>query len=151
VTAKAASGHAFFETSKQGREFTFKDTFEIPIWDIYTVSSRTLRGTDEHGSPTAEIGVDITNLGKTPTPGPVAAQFSVHNDKDASALAIWQAETFGPVSDQTTLLGEEKIIDEILADDIIVKTSLHLRCPDGKPGDLHDGDTSNNRRDLVAS
>lgn len=150
ITSRVRSGHTLFKTNSQGWDSPHQESVVIPMWDIYPHSSATIRGTDESGQQTAETKLTITNLGSSATPGSITANFSIHNSEDESSVALWSGETFTSLGPDAfdDILGDEQVVDEPLVEDIIVKASLHLRCPSGQVGSLADGDTSNNRRVL---
>lgn len=169
VTASAGPVVNALRTGNKGQKDPYIESVNIPIWDITPAYSKTLRDRADDDKPAATISVFVENLGPTPTPGPLYGNVNLHNDENERPIAGWSVQTLSSLDQlpkdfeskseyqqqqmrrEGQLLGDKKKLDEELSDSPIVKASVLLLCPNGKTGQLADGDSSNNDRVLKDS
>lgn len=147
VTVKGSiAGAAFL---KIGDAAPYETEIDIPLWDIYTFSHQVLAGKDQKDGKTyLGAKATVTNLGKTPTPGPVDASFIIQEVGTKRKIASWSNKTDSPVSGNTDLYAKIPF-SGTLPPQIEVYSSIIPLCPDGNAGNLADGNTANNIRTLV--
>ncbi len=139
------SMHAFLEHTP-GTEY--QTEIDIPVWDIYTVSHQAVGSKDQDDGRYYIITKGtVTNLGKSPTPGPVEASFIVQDADTGRHIIGWTGKTSGPVSGNVDIY--EKTLSNLeLPKKIKVQSTVIPLCPDGTAGNLADGDAKNNAREL---
>jgi hypothetical protein len=147
---KVANGKARSEPYDSG-------LLEIPLWDIYTEANLAIAGTIEDETvkdkktkvrPAVLTRTDITNRGKTATPGPIRGSFEIRY-ADGTPGVSWSGKTNNPIAPS----GVESVVEKTPVDTPLkpgydVKTQILLLCPNGKDGDLSDGNRQNNMRTL---
>ncbi len=120
----------------------------MPQWDIYVFSHQAL-GAKDPDTGKYYIGTigTVTNLGKSPTPGPLQASFILQDTETGRHISGWTGTTEGPVSGNTQLFAKTPS-DILLPKHVKVQASVIPLCPDGTVGNLADGNAANNSREL---
>jgi hypothetical protein len=146
---KVAKGQSRSEAYDSG-------ALEIPIWDIYTEANMAVASTIEDETATGKkpkdavlTKTDITNRGKTETPGPIRGSFEIRYNDGVTPRVSWSGTTQHAIPPA----GGEAIVaktpvDSKLKPDYAVTTSITLLCPNGEESDLSDGNRMNNMRTL---
>jgi hypothetical protein len=138
---KVANGKSRSESYNSG-------AIEIPIWDLYTVSSATLQGTTEKGENTIDTKTTIINRGKSPTPGPVVGSLAVEYE-DKAPTVPFNIKSPGPLgAGESTEIYVRTPAKGLLHKPFKVYSSLQAHCPNGEYGDLADGNRADNSRRL---
>ena len=127
--------------------YKYQTEVEVPIWDIYTESHQALVAKDEDGKSYLGAIATVTNKGTSPTPGPVQGSFVIYDAETGRYLTGWNNKTDSAVSGSTQIFSKTPY-DGKLPPKIKVSSSIILLCPQGETGNLADGDTTNNVRDL---
>ncbi len=125
----------------------YETNIDVPLWDIYTESHIALTGKDE-GKPYFGAMAVVTNKGKSPTPGPIQGSFVLNDLETGLRVTSWSGKTEGPVSDSAKIVVKEPFTGT-LPKKLKIQSILIPLCPDGKTGNLADGDVKNNARELI--
>ena len=140
-------GYAFVKTGTEGKP-PYEMEVDIPIWDIYAESHSAIDGIDPDTKQYYISGkAVVSNKGKTPTPGPIEGSFMINEIDPHRRISSWRGQTSGPVSGNAEIYARTDS-DLKLPTDFTVSSSIIVMCPNGKVGNLSDGDTTNNIRDL---
>jgi hypothetical protein len=144
-------GGAFLKVSNdQQKGPVYETDVDIPIWDAYAVSHEAFSSTDEAGKLTLATRATITNLGKSPTPGPVSGSFFIRYGEEGPLAGSWSGKTDGPVAGGASAqILKRQPASAPLKSEFIVQSSIGAYCPNGEPGDLSDGNRENNARVLL--
>lgn len=157
VRAENNQTHARIKGSLEGTSFLktgsaasppYETEMDIPIWDIYTESHSAIDGIDED-TKKYYIGTMavVSNKGPTPTPGPIEASFTINEIDPHRRISSWSGKTSGSVSGNAEMYAKTDS-DKKLPTDHTTYSSINLLCPNGKVGNLSDGNTKNNIREL---
>jgi len=141
------TGAAFL---KFGSGATYQTEIDVPLWDIHTESHMVVQSKDEDGKPTLIAKATVSNKGPTATPGPIEGSFILKDAVTGRFITSWSGKTEGPVSGTADMYFKESYTGQKL-EKVIVQSSIIPLCPDGTVGNLADGDTKNNIRDLKES
>ena len=148
TSAKVNGTVSMYAYLKSGEVAPYETEFEIPTWDIYVFSHQALGGKDPDTGKyyIGTIGT-VTNLGTSPTPGPLQASFVLQDTETGRHISSWTGTTEGPVSGNTQLFAKTPS-DVLLPKHVKVQASVIPLCPDGSHGNLADGNATNNSREL---
>jgi hypothetical protein len=139
---------AFLKTATDTAGTAHETEVDVPLWDIYIFSHQAVGAKDEDGKYYIGTKGTVTNLGKSPTPGPIEASFTIFEAKTNRYITGWSGKTDGQVSGNTDIYAKTYSATA-LPKQIFVESTIIPLCPDGKPGNLADGDTKNNIRRLL--
>jgi hypothetical protein len=123
---------------------------EIPVWDIYAQSHTAVAGTMDDAKVTNAVltKADITNRGKSETPGPVRGNFVIRFS-DGTPSIVWSGETKGPIAPGgTESIVQKTPVDKPLKPGYVIESGIQVRCPNGAYGILADGNVQDNTRTL---
>src|SRR3989338_1285201 len=134
--------------SEMKKRLDYEMEVDIPIWDIYAESHSAIDGIDPDTKQYYISGkAVVSNKGKTPTPGPIEGSFMINEIDPHRRISSWRGQTSGPVSGNAEIYARTDS-DLKLPTDHTVSSSIIVMCPNGKVGNLSDGDTTNNIREL---
>lgn len=134
-------------TENASNAVRYETPISVPMWDVYTESHLMTTTKDSEGKTYIGMLGTVTNKGASPTPGPVRGSFVLFDAETGRQITSWSGETKGPVSGSERLVNKDYSKMKLPAK-IRVQSSVSPVCPDGKSGNLADGNTKNSIRDL---
>ena len=131
-----------------GNSVRYETEINVPMWDVYAESHEVIDGIDPD---TKQYYIStrgtVSNKGTTPTPGPIRGNFAIYDASTRQRIMSWSGETKGPVAGSEQILARTYSTVKVPAK-VFVQSTVTPVCPDGKPGSIADGNTTNNLREL---